>query len=89
MTPAHRALALAGVAAALAAAAPAPASATDRDARVVCSWRAPLYETPAGLVVGQATRGDRVVVLKRGRSPWIRVRTDWGTRGWLRKGHLC
>jgi hypothetical protein len=83
-----RLAAAAAVVAALAAAAPAPADAASAP-RVVCSWRVPLYETPGGLVVGSATRGDRVVVLRRGRTPWVRVRTDWGTRGWLRRGHLC
>ena len=86
MRRAERAIAVAGAVAALAAAAPAHAGGP---ARVVCSWRVPLYETPGGLVVGSATRGDRVSVLKRGRTPWVRVRTDWGTRGWLRRGHLC
>ena len=86
MPRADRLIAVAGAVAALAAAAPAHA---DSPTRVVCSWRVPLYETPGGLVVGSATRGDRVSVLKRGRTPWVRVRTDWGTRGWLRKGHLC
>jgi hypothetical protein len=83
---AERAIALVGAVAALAAAAPAHAEAP---ARVVCSWRAPLYETPGGLVVGAATRGDRVAVLKRGRKPWIRVRTDFGTKGWISRRHLC
>ena len=87
MRRAERLIALAGAVAALAAA--APAHAADGRTRVVCSWRVALHETPGGLVVGSATRGDRVTVLKRGRVPWIRVRTDWGTRGWLRRGHLC
>lgn len=85
---ARRVVAMLGAAGALAAAAPAPVEAGS-STRVVCSWRVPLYETPGGLVVGSATRGDRVVVLRRGRTPWVRVRTDWGTRGWLRRGHLC
>jgi hypothetical protein len=83
---AERAIALIGAAAALAAAAPAHA---DTRVRVVCATQVALRETPGGLVVGSATRGDRVVVLKRGRSPWLRVRTDWGTKGWLRRRQLC
>ena len=86
MRRAERLIALSGAVAALAAAAPAHA---DAPARVVCAARVALHETPGGLVVGAATRGDRVVVLKRGRRPWLRVRTDWGTKGWIRKGHLC
>jgi hypothetical protein len=83
---AERALVVIGAAAALAAAAPAHAA---PPARVVCATQVALHETPGGLVVGSATRGDRVVVLRRGRRPWLRVRTDWGTKGWIRRGHLC
>jgi hypothetical protein len=83
---AERTIAVIGAVAALAAAAPSHAASPTR---VVCGTRVALYETPGGLVVGSATRGDRVAVLKRGRTPWIRVRTDWGTRGWLRRKDLC
>jgi hypothetical protein len=60
------------------------------EARIVCVPRAPLTETPGGLVVGSVTRGDRVFVLKRAKGRrWVRVRTDFATRGWMRTSQLC
>ena len=66
------------------------AAAAPREARLVCVARAPLTETPGGLVVGSVTRGDRVFILRRAKGRrWVRVRTDFATRGWMRSSQLC
>ncbi|HET6508028.1 MAG TPA: hypothetical protein VFG42_14655 [Baekduia sp.] len=58
--------------------------------RAVCVSRATLYETPNGIPVGEVTRDDRVIPLRwaSGRV-WVRVRTTFGPRGWMRARHLC
>lgn len=84
------ALALAGLALAPGAARAEDLAGKAREARIVCAARAPLTETPGGLVVGSVTRGDRVFVLKRAKGRrWVRVRTDFATRGWMRSSQLC
>jgi hypothetical protein len=81
------AAALAGVAVVLQLGAATPAHAAGT--RIVCASRAPLYETPGHLVVGVVSRGDRVVMLRRGARGWAHVRTSFEVVGWMKRRALC
>jgi hypothetical protein len=83
------AAALPCVAAAVAVAGPVD-GARAAEGRAVCATRATLYETPSGIPVGEVTRADRVIVLRWAKGhAWVRVRTTFGPRGWMRAKHLC
>ena len=73
-----------------AAAGAAPAGAAPLPRAEVCASRAPVYDTPGGLVVGVLARGTRVVVVRRasGRR-WIRVRSSHPITGWTPARVLC
>lgn len=88
-SPARTAAACVAAAAALwSAAAPARAAALPR--AEVCAARAPIYDTPGGMVVGVLARGTRVAVVRRaaGRR-WVRVRSQHPITGWTPARMLC
>jgi hypothetical protein len=80
------------VAALLVGAATAPATADAALAqREVCVARATLVASPSrGIPVATLLRGEQVLVLGRGEDrAWVRVKTTFGPRGWLRAGQIC
>jgi hypothetical protein len=58
--------------------------------RQVCARRSYLFDTPEGLPIGTVLRSKPVAIrryAKGGR--WVRVRTDAGVVGWMRRSALC
>lgn len=56
----------------------------------VCARRAYLFETPEGLPIGTVFRSQPVTIRRyaKGRR-WVRIRTDAGVVGWVRRSALC
>jgi hypothetical protein len=64
----------------------APAFAAAKRVHRVCANRAYLFETPRRFVVGTVFKDQPVVVKTHDKSgKWLRVVTDAGVRGWLRR----
>jgi RNA polymerase sigma factor (sigma-70 family) len=64
----------------------APAFVAAKRVHRVCADRAYLYETPGEFVVGTVFRDQPLVVKTHDRSrKWLRVVTDAGVRGWVRR----
>ncbi|WCB92838.1 RNA polymerase sigma factor [Baekduia alba] len=64
----------------------APAFAAEKRVHRVCADRAYLFETPSRFVVGTVFRNQPVVIKTHDKSGmWVRVVTDAGVRGWLRR----
>jgi hypothetical protein len=63
-----------------------PAFAAAKRVHRVCADRAYLFETPEQFVVGTVFRNQPVVIKTHDKSgKWLRVVTDAGVRGWLRR----
>jgi hypothetical protein len=68
----------------------APVVQLTRRTKQVCARRAYLFETPEGLPIGTVFRSQPVSIRRyaKGRR-WVRVRTDAGVVGWVRRSALC